>query len=280
VEESHVQIRSNVVGELVIIDGYNVCGYWKKLKRHFVKGDIETSRTLLLDELSALREENVMVVFDASQKPSTSNAHKIAISDTLTQVFVSDADEFIDREVSRRENANLDICVVTSDNLTRSLAATGGARLMSSKAFVEYLDKVKARDKSATKLLDFEYQYRGSLGFALDGTSRSDLLELKDTLPVSIESPSDGIERQRDAAKGSLPGQKQTKGNENRKRRNKTQRRKAIIAEQKKKTESFKSIQLASENPFSNLGASADKKLSELRANLDPPSPSSSGEKE
>lgn len=36
---------------VLLVDGYNVCGYWPKLKKHFSKGDLETARQKLLDEL-------------------------------------------------------------------------------------------------------------------------------------------------------------------------------------------------------------------------------------
>lgn len=53
---------------VLLVDGYNVCGYWMKLKKHFMKGRLEIARQKLLDELltfSMLREVKVVAVFDA-----------------------------------------------------------------------------------------------------------------------------------------------------------------------------------------------------------------------
>lgn len=36
---------------VLLVDGYNVCGYWPKLKKHFMKGRLDVARQKLLDEL-------------------------------------------------------------------------------------------------------------------------------------------------------------------------------------------------------------------------------------
>lgn len=43
---------------VLLVDGYNVCGYWPKLKKHFMGGRLDVARQKLVDELitfSALR---------------------------------------------------------------------------------------------------------------------------------------------------------------------------------------------------------------------------------
>ncbi|XP_018715132.2 uncharacterized protein LOC104452446 isoform X3 [Eucalyptus grandis] len=53
---------------VLLVDGYNVCGYWVKLKKHFMSGRLDIARQKLIDELvsfSMLREVKVVVVFDA-----------------------------------------------------------------------------------------------------------------------------------------------------------------------------------------------------------------------
>lgn len=44
---------------VLLVDGYNVCGYWVKLKKHFMTGKLDMARQKLIDELiefSMLRE--------------------------------------------------------------------------------------------------------------------------------------------------------------------------------------------------------------------------------
>lgn len=43
---------------VLLVDGYNLCGYWPKLKKHFSKGHLDTARQKLIDEMinfSAIR---------------------------------------------------------------------------------------------------------------------------------------------------------------------------------------------------------------------------------
>ncbi|PHU04660.1 hypothetical protein BC332_25482 [Capsicum chinense] len=58
----------DVAVPVLLVDGYNVCGYWSKLKKHFMNGSLDIARQKLIDELvsfSLLREVKVVVVFDA-----------------------------------------------------------------------------------------------------------------------------------------------------------------------------------------------------------------------
>lgn len=36
---------------VLLVDGYNVCGYWPKLKKHFMNGRLDIARQKLVDEL-------------------------------------------------------------------------------------------------------------------------------------------------------------------------------------------------------------------------------------
>lgn len=36
---------------VLLVDGYNVCGYWAKLKKHFMSGRLDIARQKLVDEL-------------------------------------------------------------------------------------------------------------------------------------------------------------------------------------------------------------------------------------
>lgn len=36
---------------MLLVDGYNMCGYWPKLKKHFARGNLEAARDKLIDEL-------------------------------------------------------------------------------------------------------------------------------------------------------------------------------------------------------------------------------------
>ena len=36
---------------VLLVDGYNVCGYWMKLRKHFMNGRLDIARQKLVDEL-------------------------------------------------------------------------------------------------------------------------------------------------------------------------------------------------------------------------------------
>lgn len=44
------QVLDTVV-PVLLVDGYNVCGYWPKLKKHFMNGSLDIARQKLIDEL-------------------------------------------------------------------------------------------------------------------------------------------------------------------------------------------------------------------------------------
>ncbi|XP_039066713.1 uncharacterized protein LOC120212502 [Hibiscus syriacus] len=58
---------------VLLVDGCNVCGYWVKLKKYFMKGRLDTAGLKLIDEL--IRGVKVVVVFDAmmSELPTQGN---------------------------------------------------------------------------------------------------------------------------------------------------------------------------------------------------------------
>ena len=46
----------------MLVDGYNLCGAWPKLKKHFMRGDLEEARERLISEVLPYRSyagENV-----------------------------------------------------------------------------------------------------------------------------------------------------------------------------------------------------------------------------
>ncbi|PIA55418.1 hypothetical protein AQUCO_00700007v1 [Aquilegia coerulea] len=124
---------------VMLVDGYNVCGYWAKLKKHFLNGRLELARQKLIDELitfSSLREVKVVVVFDAMM--SGLPTHKETFSG-IDIVFSSEtcADTWIEKEVvALREDGCPKVWVATSDRCHQQAAHGAGAFVWSSKALV------------------------------------------------------------------------------------------------------------------------------------------------
>ncbi|XP_031260895.1 uncharacterized protein LOC116119079 isoform X2 [Pistacia vera] len=124
---------------VLLVDGYNVCGYWPKLKKHFMKARLDVARQKLIDELitfSMLREVKVVVVFDAMLSGLATHKESFAGIDI---VFSGEtcADSWIEKEiVALKEDGCPRVWVVTSDHCHQHAAHGAGAFVWSCKALV------------------------------------------------------------------------------------------------------------------------------------------------
>uniref|UniRef100_A0A0D9W191 Uncharacterized protein n=1 Tax=Leersia perrieri TaxID=77586 RepID=A0A0D9W191_9ORYZ len=141
-----------IASPVILVDGYNVCGYWGKLKKDFMNGRQEIARQMLIDELvsfSAVREVKVVVVFDAAASGLSTHKETYKGVDVVYPGDLS-ADSWIEKEV---EALVADGCpkvwVVTSDALEQQLAHGEGALIWSSKRLVKEI-------KESEKELDLE----------------------------------------------------------------------------------------------------------------------------
>ncbi|KAL2460624.1 hypothetical protein Adt_44044 [Abeliophyllum distichum] len=138
---------------VLLVDGYNVCGYWAKLKKHFMNGRLDVARQKLIDELltySMLREVKVVVVFDAMM--SGLPTHKEIFSG-VDIVYSSEtcADAWIEKEVvALKDDGCPRVWVVTSDRCQQQAAHGAGAFVWSSKALVS---EIKASQKEVEQML-------------------------------------------------------------------------------------------------------------------------------
>ncbi|XP_058097499.1 uncharacterized protein LOC131242698 isoform X2 [Magnolia sinica] len=138
---------------VLLVDGYNVCGYWPKLKKHFMKGRLDIARQKLIDELitfSVLKEVKVVVVFDAMMSGLPTHKENFAGIDV---VFSGDscADAWIEKEVvALKEDGCPKVWVVTSDFCQQHAAHGAGAFVWSCKALVS---EVKATQKEFEQVL-------------------------------------------------------------------------------------------------------------------------------
>ncbi|XP_044462322.1 uncharacterized protein LOC123193407 isoform X2 [Mangifera indica] len=119
--------NQDIVDEVpvLLVDGYNMCGYWPKLKKHFIKGRLDVAREKLIDELitfSMLREVKVVVVFDAMLSGLPTHKESFVGIDI---VFSGEtcADAWIEKEiVALKEDGCPKVWVVTSDHCQQHAA--------------------------------------------------------------------------------------------------------------------------------------------------------------
>ncbi|XP_020518972.1 uncharacterized protein LOC18427847 isoform X3 [Amborella trichopoda] len=108
---------------VLLVDGYNVCGYWAKLKKHFAGGRLDIARQKLIDEL---------ITFSLMKGDSC-------------------ADAWIEKEVvALKEDGCPKVWVVTSDHCQQHAAYGAGAFVWSCKALIS---EIKASQKDFEQLL-------------------------------------------------------------------------------------------------------------------------------
>ncbi|KAL5982787.1 hypothetical protein ACLOJK_016864 [Asimina triloba] len=113
---------------VLLVDGYNVCGYWPKLKKYFLSGRLDIARQKLIDELitfSQVQEVKVVVVFDALMSGLPSHRENF---EGIEVVFTGDscADTWIEKEVvALREDGCPKVWVATSDTCQQHSANCG-----------------------------------------------------------------------------------------------------------------------------------------------------------
>ncbi|ANM61799.1 yacP-like NYN domain protein [Arabidopsis thaliana] len=90
---------------VLLVDGYNVCGYWMKLKKHFMKGRLDVARQKLVDELvsfSMVKEVKVVVVFDALMSGLPTHKEDFAGVDVIFSGETC-ADAWIEKEARKND---------------------------------------------------------------------------------------------------------------------------------------------------------------------------------
>jgi predicted RNA-binding protein with PIN domain len=135
----------------LLVDGYNLIYAWPELKE-VLDVNLDGARGKLLDILSnykAMTDYNVIAVFDAYRV----KGHEVTASDYLNihQVFTAEAqtaDAYIER-FTHEHGKKYDITVVTSDGLEQVIIRGAGARLISSREFIEEVDR-RARELRET----------------------------------------------------------------------------------------------------------------------------------
>ena len=127
----------------LLVDGYNLIYAWPELKA-VLDVNLDGARGKLLDILSnykAMTDYQVIAVFDAYKV----KGHEVSASEYLNihQVFTAEAqtaDAYIER-FTHEHGKKYDITVVTSDGLEQVIIRGAGARLLSSREFIEEVER-------------------------------------------------------------------------------------------------------------------------------------------
>ncbi|KAA8495248.1 protein YacP [Porphyridium purpureum] len=178
---------SKVAQPVCLIDGYNVIGYWKKLKKRRDAGDMEGARELLLVEVSQFavyRGWQCVIVYDAygnakAQTEESQNGVKIIYTGKGT------ADDYIEQQSKTFcDLGESQVWAVTSDLVQQRVSQNNGAHVLSSGMFTQEIKLAKKHQNEAIQ----EEQERNvsqkgrKLIDNLKGSSREALFRLRSEL--------------------------------------------------------------------------------------------------
>ncbi|CAH9139954.1 unnamed protein product [Cuscuta epithymum] len=165
---------------VLLVDGYNVCGFWPKLKKHFMNGRLDIARQKLIDELvtfNLIREVKVVVVFDAMMSQMPVHKESFAGVDVVYSTKTC-ADAWIEKEVEAlREDGCPKVWVATSDQIEQHAAYGAGAFIWSCKALIS---EIKGAQEELERMLQ-EHRSTSMQGKLLKHNLDSDVVNaLKD----------------------------------------------------------------------------------------------------
>ncbi len=170
---------------LCYVDGYNLIGFWPRLRKHRDKGDWNEARRLLISilaEFTHLRGWDVVVVFDAYRNDNPMTVDKTDHSNVVIVYTGSDsADAFIERAVyTQVEAGKRQIWAVTNDHDLLTYAASKGAHHLSTSMFVSELQRARVEAVERAQLSTKEEARRSAfLQSSVDVNTRNALYQLR-----------------------------------------------------------------------------------------------------
>lgn len=174
---------------VLLIDGYNVCGKWRKLQKRVLSGDLEGARDMLEGELAvygSLRGMRIVLFWDAFHSGRKTDTRVESVPG-LEVVYcgTGTADEFIETEVYRLREAGIgEVWVATSDRQQQNLTGGNGALILSSGRLISDIKKVKAHaDIDLEDQMQIQRMHGQKLvGDAIDEGARDALFSLRNAL--------------------------------------------------------------------------------------------------
>ncbi|KAJ6932541.1 hypothetical protein NC651_008086 [Populus alba x Populus x berolinensis] len=175
---------------VLLVDGYNVCGYWAKLKKHFVNGRLDIARQKLIDELVAFslaRDVKVVVVFDAMMSGLPTHKENFVGVDVIF-TGESCADAWIEKEVvALKEDGCPKVWVVTSDHIQQHAAHGAGAFIWSCKALVSEIKTSQQEVERALQELRLASDMASGIPTNLKSLQEPQLMKVHHILPTSFQ---------------------------------------------------------------------------------------------
>eukprot|EP00899_Mesostigma_viride_P010387 jgi/Mesvir1/1934/Mv22959-RA.1 len=173
---------------VVIVDGYNICGAWARIKKHFDRRadpeELERARTMLTDDLteySYLRGVKVVLVFDSSMASEAGDIE--TTPQGIDVVYAANADGWIEAEVlQRKQEGQSTACVASSDNTLRIAVANAAGHVMSANNLIQEIKKAKKENEERLRGMQPHSRKGKRIQDQLDEDVAADLRDLRSQL--------------------------------------------------------------------------------------------------
>ncbi|MDR2465580.1 MAG: NYN domain-containing protein [Streptococcaceae bacterium] len=144
--------------QLLIVDGYNMIGYWPELSRLKKQNLLEEARNTLLKDLSDYAKFEgieVVVVFDAMNVPGIASSYKMYQAEVIFTAEDETADSYIEKMTGERMNVLTQVSVATSDLAEQWVVFSQGALRVTAK---ELYQRVHASQKNISAFAELQLE--------------------------------------------------------------------------------------------------------------------------
>lgn len=138
---------------VLIVDAYNVIGNWPELAKLKAKDQLAAARDQLLDTLAEYRSHEraeIIVVFDAMYVPGIGQRYDQWEMQVIFTKEDETADSYIERLADQMNSPLMQLTVVTSDQAEQWTVFSRGALRISSRDFLQEVNRSKREFTSST----------------------------------------------------------------------------------------------------------------------------------
>ena len=151
--------------QILIVDGYNMIGFWPELVRLKNQERLEDARDLLLKRLSSYAKYEgieVIVVFDAQLVPGVTQSYRKHHLEVIFTEEGTTADTYIEKIAGELNNVLTQVTVATSDLAEQWVIFSQGALRVSARELYKLLEKNDKNIENHQKELKFSHFRRNS----------------------------------------------------------------------------------------------------------------------
>lgn len=180
----------NGMDPIILVDGYNIVGFWPKLRKYRDRGELSLARDTLAEETNEfanVRGWDCEIVFDANATRDPMKSSQFSDKVDIVYTGTEDADSFIERRVYELCEADeRQVWVATNDTSERRFAESKGAHVMSASLFVQEMKRARKESRERAKETSQLSKYAGNMLIrSVSNETRAKLYQLRDKIDGS-----------------------------------------------------------------------------------------------